>query len=152
MNLLAPVLLLVAIVAVVVVVGFLVWYLLFETEGVYLGRGVVVRLYDWYASRYDDIKKFDDITEHLYLAQPIMRRIRYNDPLVLDVATGTGRLPLALCQHASFEGTYRPVSMPAGRCCSWRTPSSAPSTSTTGSPGCTPMPATCPSTMVSSIW
>lgn len=84
--------------------GVLAWYLLIETEGVYLGRRMVIWLYDVYASRYDRIKNFDDVSEHLYVAQPIIRQLRQRDPLVLDVGTGTGRLPLALCQHASFEG------------------------------------------------
>jgi ubiquinone/menaquinone biosynthesis C-methylase UbiE len=84
---------------------FLVWWLIFETEGVYLGRRVVIWLYDVYARRYDAIKENDDLDEHLYIAQPMMQQLRHRtDPLVLDVATGTGRIPLALCQHARFEG------------------------------------------------
>ena len=43
--------------------------------------------------------------EHVYLAHPVIRRLKpRTDPLVLDVATGTGRLPLALCHHARFDG------------------------------------------------
>lgn len=83
----------------------LVWWLFFETEGVYLGRRVVIWLYDLYAGRYDAIVQQDDIGDHVHLAQPIMAKMHpHTDPLVLDVATGTGRLPLALCQHARFEG------------------------------------------------
>ena len=40
------------------ILGVLVWWLFIETEGVYLGRGVVIWLYDVYASRYDGIKEF----------------------------------------------------------------------------------------------
>lgn len=83
----------------------LVWWLIFETEGVYLGRGVVIWLYDVYADRYDRIKKYSKIFDHAYLAQPIMDMIApHQSPLVLDVATGTGRLPLALLNHAHFQG------------------------------------------------
>lgn len=85
--------------------GFLIWWLIFESEGIYLGTRMVIWLYDIYASRYDAIKGFDDVDEHLLLAQPIMARLHpHTNPLVLDVATGTGRLPLALCQHARFDG------------------------------------------------
>jgi SAM-dependent methyltransferase len=81
------------------------WYLLIYTEGVLLGQRVVIALYDLYAERYDSIKQFDDMDEHLLIAQPLMNAIGTDPaPLVLDVATGTGRLPLALCQHARFEG------------------------------------------------
>jgi len=91
--------------AVLLLVFLALWWLLVDTEGVYLGRRVVIGLYDIYAKRYDRIKQFDEVTEHLYLAQPIMNALQpRTDPLVLDVATGTGRLPLALCQHARFEG------------------------------------------------
>lgn len=81
------------------------WWLFIETEGVYLGRRVVVWLYDVYAGRYDDIKHFRSDYDHLFLAQPIMEDIApVRAPLVLDVATGTGRLPLALLKHAHFQG------------------------------------------------
>ena len=81
------------------------WWLLIETEGVYLGRRVVVWLYDVYAGRYDGIKQFEPHHEFLLLAVPIMNELRpQTDPLVLDVATGTGRLPLALLAHSQFTG------------------------------------------------
>jgi len=81
------------------------WWLFISTEGVYLGRRMVVWLYDLYADRYDDVKQYYHEYEHLLLARPIMSAILpYKAPLVLDVATGTGRLPLALLSHPDFQG------------------------------------------------
>lgn len=81
------------------------WWLLVATEGVYLGRRVVVALYDLFAPRYDCVKNYYREYEQMYLADPIMRAIApHRSPLVLDVATGTGRLPLALMRHPDFQG------------------------------------------------
>ncbi|MFO7321710.1 MAG: class I SAM-dependent methyltransferase [Chloroflexota bacterium] len=88
------------------------WWLLIESEGVYLGRRVVIWLYDLYADRYDDIKRFRPDYDYMFLAQPIMERIApHRSPLVLDVATGTGRLPLAMLDHALFQGRVIGVDM-----------------------------------------
>ncbi len=81
------------------------WWLFISSEGVYLGRGVVIWLYDVFATRYDDIKHFSKQYDHMFLAQPIMENIAtIKTPLVLDVATGTGRLPLTLLRHKHFQG------------------------------------------------
>lgn len=92
--------------AVIILVGAaLLWWLLIKTEGVYLGRGMVIKLYDIYAGRYDNIKQYDPDSEDYYLARPILQRIpQVRAPLVLDVATGTGRLPLALLEQVTFQG------------------------------------------------
>ncbi len=93
---------------VVIIAGALLalgWWLLIASEGVYLGRRVVVWLYDRFADRYDDVKNYQSIYEHALIAQPIMDNIApHRSPLVLDVATGTGRLPLALFNHKQFHG------------------------------------------------
>ncbi len=81
------------------------YWLLVITEGVYLGRHAVIWLYDLYAGRYDDIKQYDPTTETYFLAVPLLQRlVGVRAPLVLDVATGTGRLPLALLEQPVFQG------------------------------------------------
>ncbi len=83
----------------------LVWWLLIASEGVYLGRRMVVWLYDAFAGRYDAIKHYSKEYDHMLLAQPIMAGIApVKAPLVLDAATGTARLPLALLRHRQFQG------------------------------------------------
>ena len=85
--------------------AFLIWWLIFETEGVYLGRHVVVALYDLYATRYDGIKQFDETADITLISQPLLARIApIDDPLMLDVATGTARVPLVMARNARFQG------------------------------------------------
>ena len=85
--------------------AILLWWLLIETEGVYLGRRVVIALYDLVAHRYDSIKQFDETADQVLVAQPILSAIELlTDPLVLDVGTGTGRVPLLLARNAHFDG------------------------------------------------
>jgi ubiquinone/menaquinone biosynthesis C-methylase UbiE len=65
----------------------------------------VVWLYDLYANHYDDVKNYQSLYEHALLADPIMDQVApHTSPLILDVATGTGRLPLAMLNHTSFQG------------------------------------------------
>ena len=86
------------------IVGMLYWQFIIA-EGAYLGSSVVVLLYNWAARSYDRIKDIDPVDEAYYLAQPILDQIRnVPTPLVLDVATGTGRLPLALLKKVDFRG------------------------------------------------
>jgi len=88
-----------------VVIGGCLWYLLITTEGVYLGRRVVVGLYDLYARRYDNIKNFDRDWEGITLAAPFLEALQEVErPLILDAATGTARLPLTLFDQPDFQG------------------------------------------------
>jgi ubiquinone/menaquinone biosynthesis C-methylase UbiE len=91
-------------------------------EGAYLGRRVVALLYDWHAPRYDQVKQFDPRGDAMMLALPVLqqqakgRLPRAESPrapasdsprspfIVVDVATGTGRLPMALLQQPAFRG------------------------------------------------
>jgi len=89
----------------ILALGLLLYWLLVITEGVYLGRRLVVRLYDLTAHRYDGIKQFDPDTESFLIIRPLLARLAGRPaPLVLDVATGTGRLPLFLLEEATFNG------------------------------------------------
>ena len=96
---------LLALVFLLLALCFLFWWLIVETEGVYLGRRVVILLYDLYASRYDRVKQFDEQADLMLISQPIMARVRPQaDPLILDVATGAGRLPLIMARNGCFRG------------------------------------------------
>jgi ubiquinone/menaquinone biosynthesis C-methylase UbiE len=98
------VILLIAVV-VLIVVGAFLWWLLVTTEGVYLGRRVVVWLYDVYARRYDRIKGYDTAVEAATIGRPMLHALLdVPAPLVLDVATGTARTHLALLGQPAFNG------------------------------------------------
>lgn len=75
------------------------------TEGVYLGSRVVIWLYDRFAPRYDTTKQFNDRDEEWFLGDPLARALEgLTTSFVLDVATGTGRLPMALFRQPTFTG------------------------------------------------
>jgi ubiquinone/menaquinone biosynthesis C-methylase UbiE len=82
----------------------LAYWQLIVAEGTYLGPRTVAWTYDLVASRYDAIKRFEPQNERWFLAGPLLRDLEGLEyPLVLDVATGTGRLPLALLRER-FRG------------------------------------------------
>jgi ubiquinone/menaquinone biosynthesis C-methylase UbiE len=91
-----------------VAIGLLVYWLVVITEGVYLGERPVVWLYDLTAVRYDRIKQFDGDAEEFFVIRPLRRRLAGNHsspaPWVLDVATGTGRVPYYLLAEPTFHG------------------------------------------------
>lgn len=81
------------------------YWLMFFTEGAYLGPRVVTFLYDRGASTYDRVKEFDPVDDAWDLARPLQRELKsVSKPLILDLATGTGRLPVALLRCLDFEG------------------------------------------------
>jgi SAM-dependent methyltransferase len=85
--------------------GSLVYWLLVLSEGVYLGRRAVIALYDRGAASYDAVKQVRPQDDAVYLARPLLKRLSEIDvPLVLDVATGTARLPLSLTRQLDFRG------------------------------------------------
>lgn len=93
------------ILGVVLVAGLIIYWLLVSTEGVFLGRRAVVWMYDITAHKYDGIKQFDADDEWQTIAGPLLAALGERpEPLVLDVATGTGRVPALLLTEAKFGG------------------------------------------------
>ena len=83
---------------------FLYWQLVWA-EGSYLGKRPVAWLYNFVAQRYNGIKQYTDEDDARYLGEPLALSLQGTpDSLVLDVATGTSRLPLALCKQPLFHG------------------------------------------------
>jgi ubiquinone/menaquinone biosynthesis C-methylase UbiE len=90
---------------VLVALGLLAYWQLVIAEGTYLGPRIVVLMYDWSAKAYERIKQYSSGDEQWFLGLPLARSLELiPTPLVLDVATGTGRLPRALLRQPPFEG------------------------------------------------
>jgi ubiquinone/menaquinone biosynthesis C-methylase UbiE len=87
-----------------IVVLFAAWVSLI-TQGAYFGVRLVRWFYDAGASLYDRIKAYEPAEEAAFVGQPIVRHLPAGpQTLVLDVAVGTGRLPLALLERPEFAG------------------------------------------------
>jgi ubiquinone/menaquinone biosynthesis C-methylase UbiE len=90
---------------VLLAVAALVYWLLVITEGVYLGPRAVVTMYNWAAHKYDDIKQYEAVAEQFFVVRPLLHRLGHLPaPRLLDVATGTGRVPYFLLQEPMFNG------------------------------------------------
>jgi ubiquinone/menaquinone biosynthesis C-methylase UbiE len=95
-------------------IAALAWWQLIVAEGAYLGQPLVTWLYDLTAPGYDNIKQFDRDFETRYLGRPLVEELRADRaPLILDIATGSGRLPRALFDQPAFQG--RVVGLDASR-------------------------------------
>ncbi len=85
--------------------GLAAYWLLILSEGAYLGPRTVVWLYERVARRYDRIKNLDPADDARCLARPLLLALQEaEEPLILDVATGTGRLPAALLAEGDYVG------------------------------------------------
>lgn len=83
---------------------FVYWQIVI-TEGVYLGQKVVTLLYDRVAHEYDDIKEYSEIDELYFLGVPLSQALGDDfDGVILDVATGTGRVPAVMDHLPYFRG------------------------------------------------
>lgn len=85
--------------------ALLLYWLFIATEGVFLGRRLVVWLYDLAAHRYHTIKAFEANDEQFFVARPLLAAlVEQPAPLILDVATGSGRVLMALLAQPAFRG------------------------------------------------
>jgi SAM-dependent methyltransferase len=88
-----------------VMLGVLLYWLLVTTEGVFLGQRIVIWLYDLTATRYDSIKEFSESDDGFFIARPMIRILgQVESPIILDVATGTGRVPFTLMRQPDYSG------------------------------------------------
>jgi ubiquinone/menaquinone biosynthesis C-methylase UbiE len=95
-------------VAVLIPIGLFLYWAIWVAEGLYFGKEAVRWLYDAGASTYDGVKEYDDLHEATFIGNPLFSRLEEDfgaTSLTLDVATGTGRLPLALLKIPFYEGT-----------------------------------------------
>jgi SAM-dependent methyltransferase len=85
--------------------ALLAYWQLVIAEGTHLGPKIVTLLYDLSAKAYERIKQYDPGDEQWFLGLPLARALELIPaPLVLDVATGTGRLPRAILRQPPFGG------------------------------------------------
>ncbi|MEJ2208441.1 MAG: methyltransferase domain-containing protein [Anaerolineae bacterium] len=85
------------------------YFEIYAYEGYHLGPRIQGWFYDSWAARYDRDKQESQARDADLLARPLLDRLggpegAGADLLVLDVATGTGRVPLALLQEPEFRG------------------------------------------------
>jgi len=93
------------VVAVLAVVAFILYWQLIIAEGAYLGARTVAFLYDVVARRYNRIKHFNREDDAHFFGDPLVAWLAdVPRPRVLDVATGTGRVPITLLSNPKFGG------------------------------------------------
>jgi len=92
----------------IVLLGALLYWLdreVYFYEGARLGPRVQGWLYDRWAAKYDKGKQESQAHDAERLARPIIEALAdVPRPSVLDYATGTGRMPLALLREPEFKG------------------------------------------------
>lgn len=88
-----------------VVIGFILDREIYFYEGVHLGPRVQAWLYDRWSKKYDRSKRASQLRDADMLAQPLLENLKdVPEPLILDFATGTGRLSFALMSQEDFQG------------------------------------------------
>ncbi|MEM9774258.1 MAG: methyltransferase domain-containing protein, partial [Chloroflexota bacterium] len=82
-------------------------WLIIITEGIFLGPRLVVWLYDREAWKYDDIKAYEMEDELILLVEPVLGELDGQpNPTILDVATGTGRVPIFLFRDGRYQNDF----------------------------------------------
>lgn len=93
----------------VLIIGVILYLLdreIYFYEAVHLSPRIQHWLYDRWAAKYDQDKKETQQNDQEMLALPMISRLGPNQPvLMLDLATGTARLPLSLLREPDFAGT-----------------------------------------------
>ena len=95
------------IIAALLVIGILVLLdrEIYKYEGIHIGPRLQAFLYDRWAEKYDQDKQAGQLQDVEMLARPLLEKLAdVPTPFVLDVATGTGRLPFALLSQPDFKG------------------------------------------------
>lgn len=90
---------------ILIVIGFILDREIYFYEGAHLGPRIQSWLYDRWSKKYDQGKQDSQIGDDEMLARPLMDELTdVPNPLVLDFATGTGRLSFALLIRTNFKG------------------------------------------------
>jgi ubiquinone/menaquinone biosynthesis C-methylase UbiE len=85
--------------------ALLIYWELVVCEGTHLGPRVVVWLYDLVAPRYEQVKKFKLDLDDNYIGWPLAVKLaEVEQPRILDVAAGTGRVARSLLRQVAFDG------------------------------------------------
>jgi ubiquinone/menaquinone biosynthesis C-methylase UbiE len=101
--------------ALLAIIGFLLDREIYFYEGVHLGPHVQAWLYDRWAAKYDKDKRASQAHDDEMLAGPLLNALsEIPEPLVLDFATGTGRLAFALVNRPDFKGRIVAVDLSRG--------------------------------------
>lgn len=87
----------------------------YRYEGIHIGPRLQAYLYDRWSKNYDKAKQASQREDAAMLARPLIEKLsNVPSPLVLDVATGTGRLPFALFAQPDFGGNVIAVDISIG--------------------------------------
>ena len=90
---------------ILLLIAFLLDREIYFYEGAHLGPRWQSWLYDRWSRKYDEGKRASQLHDDEMLAQPLLERLKdVPEPLILDFATGTGRLSFALLSRPEFRG------------------------------------------------
>ena len=103
------------IIAVVIAILFLLDREIYRYEGIHIGPRLQAWLYDRWAEKYDHDKRDGQTQDVEILARPLLEKLsNVSKPFILDVATGTGRLPFAVTSQNEFKGQIIAVDISHG--------------------------------------
>jgi ubiquinone/menaquinone biosynthesis C-methylase UbiE len=99
----------ISIAVILVVILILLNREIYYYDGIHLGPKIQGKLYSTWAAKYDTDKRKSQANDETLLVQPLLQKLSAQNTdlstiLVLDLATGTGRLPFSLLHHAEFTG------------------------------------------------